>query len=1081
MDSTALSYRPLAAPLLMALTCVLPSATPAEPADALGVASHVVHFSGAPGGICTVVGRRDAEFAIALAKQGQFVVHCLYTKPELRDKMRVAIRSRGMYGTVSANTLGAGRLPYVENLINIVVVDAYPELAEGGLSVEEVIRAMAPLGVAYLGTSSASGESAGWAAQLTKRLQKLGVEGLSVVKTGGTWVRFRKPWPPDIDEWTHYLHGADGNPVAQDRVVAPPKHYQWISGPMFLRSHETDSSISTVVTARGRLFYIVDEAPISLAGEHDLPDKWFLVARDAFNGVPLWKVPIRRWGWREWKHSWFSCRPGDMPLNIRSRLVAVGDRVYVTLGYHAPVSELDARSGRILQTYADTEHTGEVLYLDGTLILSVLVGDQAKVMAVDAATGSKLWATERTYQGSIVDYIRWRSMRGSVKAPKLDPALNTATDGHVVALIDGAEIVGLDFQTGAEKWRAQFPEGAGDRTAGNIQSKGNLWNGTMIVSDGVVVHASPNSLAAFAADTGKLLWQQPKKYIGHLWYEWKDVFVIDDLVWTWSAELEQGEFPLGRTRKQRTLHPRSVNGYDLKTGELKKEVPLGAIFKTYHHHRCYRNKATLRYILASRRGTEFVDLERGQHTVHNWVRGTCHVGMMPANGLQYAPPHPCACYIDEKLNGFNALASGRSKERGAGSEGRKERGPAYGDIPQSATHNPQSEDWPMFRHDPMRTGSVSTSVPDDLAQLWSVRVGGKASPPIVVSDRLYVSLVDEHHVVCLDGEAGRKLWEFTAGGRIDSPPTYHRGTVLFGSADGWVYCLRAGDGQLVWRFRAGPEERLMCAFGQLESVWPVHGSVLVQNGIVYFAAGRSSQLDGGIHMYGLDAATGEIRHQKKLEGPDYKVGDFDENFRLPMGSLPDVLVSDGTTIYMRTKGFDAELKEKNAKPTLRTRSGLLDDTYFKRMQWTFGGRDPARLIVHDKRSVYYVRMFDTLRGLDPTVYFTPGTKGYLLFAKNMEGKRNTWTERVPVRIRAMVLAGDRLFVAGPPDVVDREDPLGAFEGRKGGILYVIDSASGEKLAEHKLPSPPVFNGAAAAGGRLYIAQEDGRITCLGKP
>ena len=64
--------------------------------------------------------------------------------------------------------------------------------------------------------------------------------------------------------------------------------------------------------------------------------------------------------------------------------------------------------------------------------------------------------------------------------------------------------------------------------------------------------------------------------------------------------------------------------------------------------------------------------------------------------------------------------------------------------------------------------------------------------------------------------------------------------------------------------------------------------------------------------------------------------------------------------------------------------------------------------------------------------------------------------------------------------MDPKDPLGAFEGRKGGLLYVFDAASGEKLAEHELPSPPVFNGAAAAAGRLYLAEEDGSLTCFGK-
>jgi outer membrane protein assembly factor BamB len=65
-------------------------------------------------------------------------------------------------------------------------------------------------------------------------------------------------------------------------------------------------------------------------------------------------------------------------------------------------------------------------------------------------------------------------------------------------------------------------------------------------------------------------------------------------------------------------------------------------------------------------------------------------------------------------------------------------------------------------------------------------------------------------------------------------------------------------------------------------------------------------------------------------------------------------------------------------------------------------------------------------------------------------------------------------------VVDPKDPLGAFEGRKGGLLYAFDSASGEKLAEYALESPPVFNGAAAANRRLYIVQEDGAVACFGE-
>ncbi len=1013
------------------------------PITFLAVVFFVLLTSAHAGGLYVIVGAKDADQALVIAKQGN-LVHCLAPDAKTRDALR---RS-----SIFADVLSGSRLPYADNLVNTLIVNDGSQVPK-----EELLRVLVPNGVAHIG-------------------------GKKIVK----------PWPKEIDEWTHYLHGPDGNAVANDRVVGPPKHYQWIEGPMWLRSHETDSSVSTLVTAQGRLFAIVDEAPISLVGQHSLPDKWFLIARDAFNGMLLWKVPIRRWGWREWKDTWFNSRPGDIPLNIQKRLVAAGDKVYVTLGYQAPVTELDARTGEILQTYAGTERTNEILFHNGTLILSVLSGDAVKVMAVNAATGKTLWTSAKTFKGTTTDYIKWVITPVSPTIPKLDPALNIATDGQVVALIDGPEIVCLDARTGVEKWRAAFPAVEDDKTAGRIEGGGNLWVGALIVRDGVVLNASPSKLAAFSADTGKVLWSQPKKYIGHLWYEWKEVFVIGDLVWTWSAELESGEFKGGRKGKQRTQWPTTVNAYDLKTGALKKEISTGQIFAAHHHHRCYRNKATVRYILASRRGTEYVDLENSRHTVHNWVRGTCHVGMMPANGLQYVPPHPCQCYIDEKLNGFFALAPARGGEKREERGERLERGPAFA---LTTHHSPLTDsDWPTFRRDAARTGSVDTQVADNAAPLWNVKLGNSATPPIAVGDRVFAAIPDEHRVVCLNARDGKKLWEFAAGGRIDSSPTWHNGALLFGSADGWAYCVRASDGALAWRFRAAPEERLITVHGQLESAWPVHGSVLVQDNKAYFSAGRSSQLDGGIHLYALDAATGKLLHQTKLEGPDYAMntagklvmrppptdgpGEFETNFGLPEGYLSDVLMSDEDRIFMRATSFDKELKLQRGKPDLLPRSGYLDDTYFKRTPWTFQG-EYGNLIARDKDSVYFVRQFDSLKGLDPTVFFTPGAKGYLLFAKNVGEKKESWLLRIPVRVRAMAQTSNLLFVAGPPDVVDAKDPLGAFEGRLGGLLYAVDSTSGKKVSELKLASPPVLNGIAAANGRLFVATVRGDILCLG--
>jgi hypothetical protein len=94
------------------------------------------------------------------------------------------------------------------------------------------------------------------------------------------------------------------------------------------------------------------------------------------------------------------------------------------------------------------------------------------------------------------------------------------------------------------------------------------------------------------------------------------------------------------------------------------------------------------------------------------------------------------------------------------------------------------------------------------------------------------------------------------------------------------------------------------------------------------------------------------------------------------------------------------------------------------------------------------------------------------------GKNYRWTKQLPVLARAMVLADDTLLLAGPPDVFASDEPAAAFAGKRGGLLCALSSNDGEMLAQHELGSPPVFDGMAAAGGRLYVAATDGSVICL---
>ncbi len=93
-------------------------------------------------------------------------------------------------------------------------------------------------------------------------------------------------------------------------------------------------------------------------------------------------------------------------------------------------------------------------------------------------------------------------------------------------------------------------------------------------------------------------------------------------------------------------------------------------------------------------------------------------------------------------------------------------------------------------------------------------------------------------------------------------------------------------------------------------------------------------------------------------------------------------------------------------------------------------------------------------------------------------KPPAWFDWVPIRVRAMALAGRTLFVAGPPDVMDADDPYAAFDGRRGGLLRAVSAADGRQLAELRLDGVPVFDGMAAAGGCLLLSTVDGRVLCF---
>ncbi|KPK48168.1 MAG: hypothetical protein AMK72_07390, partial [Planctomycetes bacterium SM23_25] len=837
-------------PSILAVSVCWAGGPGAAAADANALARQILTATGVKGGLIVHVACGDGRLTAALRASDRFVVHGLDTDAANVEKARTHLQSLGLHGQASVEHWAGDRLPYADNLVNLLVAE---DLGKTGMG--EVMRVLAPNAVAY-------------------------------VRQGATWTKTVKPWPKQIDEWTHYLHGPDNNAVANDTVVGPPRHLQWVAGPTWARSHDHLSSVSALVSANGRIFYIVDEGSIASVA---LPPKWFLVARDAFSGVLLWKRPVD-----PWEGHLRNFRSG--PADLARRLVAVGDRVYVTLGYGKGLTALDAATGETVKTYAGTDHTLEIVCSDGVLLL--VVGDRTPDNTAGAAKPvrpAQVWHwwpiyEERPPRKHVVAVqadsgaLLWK--KADADTAQLLPTTLAASGGRVF-FQSPQDVIALEAASGRELWRAPRPLArrratwsaptlvvcggvvlSGDRSAETPPKETPAPAGaTQWVVDSLGGNAPVGELIAYAADTGRRLWSGPCR---ECYNAPADVLVAGGLVWNGSLVSARD--------------PGITQGRDVRTGLVTRQRPKDQdSFRIgMGHHRCYRNKATERYLVLGRDGIEFIDVATGEGLAHAWVRGSCQYGVMPCNGLVYAPPHSCACHIESKLNGFNALAPARPSppEPGEVSDAdRLVRGPAYGSEISNLKFQISDADWPTLRRDPARSGRATTAVAARLKPAWQAAVGGSLSSVVVAGGKVFVASVDTHAVRALDAADGKEVWRYTAGGRVDSPPTIHRGMALFGSADGWVYSLRADDGALAWRFRAAPENRSVVSYGQVESAWPVHGSVLVEDGAAYVAAGRSSYLDGGVYLYRLDPLTGKKLSEVRLDSHATQAGE----------ALPDVL------------------------------------------------------------------------------------------------------------------------------------------------------------------------------------------------
>ncbi|MFV1969281.1 MAG: PQQ-binding-like beta-propeller repeat protein, partial [Pirellulaceae bacterium] len=273
------------------------------------------------GGVVVHVHGADASLLQSMRQQHPHLLgHLLVAQEADARQARETLVASGLHGVISVGQWQSGTLPFIDNFVNVLIVEQ-----ADAVSRDEVLRVLVPEGTAFLGSET-----------------------------------LVKPRPATMDDWPMQLYDASGNAVSKDKALKPPlRHMQWVGGPRWSRHHDKMSSVSACVSGDGKVFYIFDEG--STYSPY-LPCHWKLIARDAFNGVVLWKQPIE-----QWTGNLYGLKSG--PATLPRRLVVAGKRVCATLGIEAPVSVMATDTGEILQTFAGTEGTEEIIHEDGFLYL----------------------------------------------------------------------------------------------------------------------------------------------------------------------------------------------------------------------------------------------------------------------------------------------------------------------------------------------------------------------------------------------------------------------------------------------------------------------------------------------------------------------------------------------------------------------------------------------------------------------------------------------------------------------------------------------------------------------------------------
>jgi len=1051
-------------------------------------AETVLNAVGIRRGLVVHVGATDGALAEALVRAEPLLVHAVAADAATESRLRQRFVQAGVHGQATAGTLAAdGALPLADDLAALVVADLD---AARGLRREELLRVVRPLGKAYL-------------------------------RQGGEWQVVSKPRPAGVDDWAQYFHDAAMSDLSADRRAGPARGLQWQAGP---QSRHSDG------------VRVIGDLVIG----HDEQGLW---ARDAHSGLPWWRRP-------------------DLRPATRYGLLADAERVYIypagQHGYPPTPSPhqiaLDLRTGETVLEFAEgltfirppdvpkdkEREVRDALYarardFQARLIDGLLVQASGPGLAVlEAKTGKRLWAAEAP-QGEV--WAHPLAAGGTLYAVQGPSAISASYTHWPMTLVE--RVVAMDLKTGRQhwawEWKREMPavferQGAGAKEVSEnlklapaAERVGAAYNmaldggrlvmalraelETTLTGRGLirqlVLDARTGKLAAYGATPA-----EARKGIGgghsHL-----RVLPAGGRWWLVHA--------VGIYGSVDPAAPADPEKFDVAYAKLPR--PVG----------CTVYRASPNYLFGSLT-TYALDGSGIQHT--NVARTTCDVGAFPANGMTYITPNHCFC--QPYLPGHNAFHP--RPPQAPDDAGRLERGAATPAAPVAAG----DDAWPMYLRDNVRSSWTDAPLPKAMEAVWTIRpaqpldglVGqewtnqwhgqGSVTGLSVAEGIGVLALTDRQQVVATDPATGKERWRVVVDGRVDSQPTISKGAVYVGTRAGWLYALNRDSGELIWRFRAAPRRERIVVDGQLESAWPLFGTVTVDDGGVWAVAGRHNECDGGLWWWRLDPATGAIRAAGRLGRDELRstttgAGATESDAVWPSGAnCPPV--TDGKLFLMArvhcTRG-DGKLTPWNYWSSKHKpgEEGLWESAYntgilvpgnqglLNRLSFLWGYKMSAYGFVQAQQFAYRGDRFVCVGGTSGFVQHRGGDGGSAVKAfqrrpaltevavpdprnpdkprMKLSGAEMRWEHPMPLArrgdgTRAMAVAGDCVLLGVSVTDNDQWRERQRLPHR----LLVLRLADGQPQQELPLPAAPILGGLSAAGGRAYVTTADGSVTCF---